>query len=81
MSFNAYTDIHAFRFMREVIKKLEGHIHIKSFQIFADSLTKEVLDGLKGGTVKKMVTVKSEFLWHQIKDKKVNKAKKDNKGA
>ena len=81
MEFQAYTDVHAFTFMKDIISNLEGHIHIKLFQITADPLNKVILKGLKNGTVKKMVAVKMNFLWHQIKDKKTEKTKKDSKSV
>lgn len=69
MSFNAVTDVDAYRFLNEIMESVPGILHIERFDFrVTKELTAKTLIAIKSGKIKDTVKVAIQLKWHNIID-------------
>lgn len=71
MTFKAYNDIYAYRFIDSFVKELPGFIQIKSFAITAEPST-DYINDITTGKLDTLTKAKVDFIWQDLQDVKTD---------
>jgi len=79
LTFVAPTDINAYLFIYDLQNSMPGYIQIKDISFIAiNEITEEVLKGIERGEKNDIVSVKTEMIWQDFKDKVDTKKRTTN---
>ena len=67
MTFKAYTDIYAYKFVQSMINELPGFIQIKSLTLTTETSADLIAD-ITSGKLDTLVKAKLEFIWQDLQD-------------